>query len=95
MGNFLNFFLLDHSSFGIYPSWHIPGGYQGAFEPLLRSIIRSPQSPELDKGKFSHFSHFVGVKVKYPDFFLNFPVIWVCAELPAKVEKKKISATNS
>ena len=47
------------------------------------------------KLKFSHFFHFEGVKVKYPDFFLNFLVIWVCAELPALVEKKKISGLNS
>ena len=32
---------LDIAGFSIYPPWHIPGGYHGAFNPLLRSIIRS------------------------------------------------------
>ena len=35
------------------------------------------------KTKFSHFLKIEGEKVKYPDFFLNFPVIWVWAELLA------------
>ena len=37
---------LDIAGFGIYPPWHIPGGCQGAFHPLHRSIVRPPQSPE-------------------------------------------------
>ena len=47
------------------------------------------------KLKFSHVFHFEGVKGKYPDFFLNFLVIWVCAELPALVDWKKIHTINS
>ena len=43
---------LDIAGFGIYPPWHHPGGEFGAFEPLLRSITRSPQSPELEKANF-------------------------------------------
>ena len=47
---------LDIAVLGIYPPWHIPGGEFGAFEPLPRSITRSPQSPELDEGKFPHIA---------------------------------------
>ena len=35
--------------------------------------------------KFSHFFKFEGVKGKYPDFFWNFLVEWVCVDLPALV----------
>ena len=35
--------------------------------------------------KFSHFFNVEGVKVKYPDFFFNFLLNWLCAELPALV----------
>ena len=33
--------------------------------------------------KFSHFLQIEGEKLKYPNFFLKFPLIWLCGEFPA------------